>query len=343
MSTGAILFTDMVDSTALRSRLGDDQADLLRRQHDDLLTAVITEHRGAVLRWTGDGVKAGFPTSSDAVAAAVGIQRAVADYCTTDRAVAVFQVRIGLSVGEVTIDEGGDHRGVAVIEAARLEALAHPGEILATDIVRMLGSRRSNVTFEEIGERTLKGLDLPIFVYRIVDSAGGSAPPLPRMLVHDQRLPLVGRARPVDEFGALWDKARTGTASLMLVRGQAGNGKTRFVSHCAALAHANGALVLAGACSDLGVPYEPFALALQALAGLDKTLRRRLGLTLVQWLGYSREANLVSANRSRSQPGLNSTMPLEPWSAGSPGLIPLCSSSTISTGPQSRPYCCCVI
>ncbi len=276
VSTGAILFTDMVDSTALRSRLGDDRADLLRGQHDNLLKLAIETHRGTVLRWTGDGVKAGFPTSSDAVAAAVAIQRAVTDYGASDQAIAVFQVRVGLSVGEVTIDEGGDHRGVAVIEAARLEALARPGEILVTDMVRMLGSRRSNVTFEEVGERSLKGLDLPVFVHRVVDLS--SAPVMPRMLAAEPRLPLVGRAHHVDEFHSRWDRARTGTASLMLVRGQPGIGKTRFVSHCAALAHANGAMVLGGACSsDLSVPYEPFTMAFNAISGLDETLNAAIG------------------------------------------------------------------
>ena len=95
VSTGAILFTDMVDSTVLRSRLGEDQADLLRKHHDDLLASAIDAHRGTVARWTGDGVKAAFPTSSDAVAAAVAIQRAIAEYCASDGAVAVFRCASG--------------------------------------------------------------------------------------------------------------------------------------------------------------------------------------------------------------------------------------------------------
>ncbi len=151
MSTGAILFTDMVEPTALRTRLGDDRADLLRSHHDALLTSGIEANHGAVTRWTGDGVKAAFSTASDAVGAAVAIQRAVRDYGTSDDAIAAFQVSIGLSVGGVTIDEAGDQAGLAVVEAARLEALARPGEILATEMVRMLGQRRSSVAFEEVG------------------------------------------------------------------------------------------------------------------------------------------------------------------------------------------------
>ena len=111
MSTGAILFTDMVESTALRTRLGDDRADLLRSHHDALLTSAIEANHGAVTRSTGDGVKAAFSTASDAVGAAVAIQRAVRDYGAGDAAIAAFQVRIGLSVGEVTIDEAGEGLG----------------------------------------------------------------------------------------------------------------------------------------------------------------------------------------------------------------------------------------
>lgn len=273
VTTGAILFTDMVDSTALRSRLGDERADLLRKQHDELLASIITDHRGVVLRWTGDGVKAGFPTSSDAVSAAVEIQSAVAEYGTSPHAVAMFQIRIGLAVGELTIDEGGDYRGVAVIEAARLEALARPGEIFATDMVRLLGSRRSTVTFEEVGERTLKGLDLPVMVHRVVERSAAALTALPRWLVADSQLPLVGRQRAVEQFQSCWTKARAGESGLIVVNGLAGMGKTRFVSHCAGLAHASGALVLGGSCSsDLGVPYEPFAAALTAVADVDPTL-----------------------------------------------------------------------
>ena len=50
VSTGAILFTDMVDSTLLRSRLGDDRADRLRQDHDEMLAAAITAHHGTMNR-----------------------------------------------------------------------------------------------------------------------------------------------------------------------------------------------------------------------------------------------------------------------------------------------------
>ena len=277
MSTGAILFTDMVEPTALRTRLGDDRADLLRSHHDALLTSAIEANHGAVTRWTGDGVKAAFSTASDAVVAAVAIQRAVRDYGTSDAAIAAFQMRIGLSIGEVTIDDAGDQAGLAVVEAARLEALARPGEILATEMVRMLGQRRSSVAFEEVGERTLKGLDGVVVVYRVVDLVNNTAPPMPRTLLADQRFPLVGRDREIAAFRSRWDSARTGAGGLMLASGQPGIGKTRFVSHCADIAHQSGAIVLAGECSsDVDVPYQPLAMAFRTVAVLDSTLEHTM-------------------------------------------------------------------
>jgi len=234
-------------------------------------------HHGVVLRWTGDGIKAAFSTASDAVAAAVDVRRAVARHVSSDAAVAACQVRIGLGAGEVIIDDG-DHHGVAVIEAARLEALARPGEILATDVVRVLGRRRSKVAFEQVGERLLKGLDHPVLVHRVIDVEMATASAMPRLLVVDHHLPLVGRDRELEQFDRLWAEARGGVAGLLLVRGRPGLGKTRLISACAARAHDDGAMVMAGACdSDLAVPYEPFAVALREVAALDEQLAAAVG------------------------------------------------------------------
>lgn len=272
VTTGAILFTDMVGSTELRSRLGDEAADELRRHHDDLLARAVAEHGGEVLRWTGDGIKAAFTTASDAVAAAVQVQRSVSAHNADPRAVAAFQVRIGLAAGEFTID-AGDHHGMAVIEAARLEAIARPGEILATDVVRVLGQRRAQVIFEEVGERVLKGLDRPVLVHRVVDTTTAGQPALPRTLSTDRRFPLVGRTEHLSELTSRWERTRAGATGAVFVRGPAGAGKSRLIAQLAEHVHGEGGLVLAGSCnSDLEVPYEPFADALAEAVGLDEPL-----------------------------------------------------------------------
>lgn len=273
----AIVFTDVVGSSELRTRLGEDRADDLRRAHDQLVAAAVDAHDGEVLRWTGDGVKASFATASAAIAAAIDLQRAVRRYPRSADAVAPFEIRIGIGVGEVTWEDDDEH-GVAVIEGARLEALAAPSEILATDLVQRLGHRRVDAAFEEVGVRTLKGLDLPVTVVRIVDTAdetGGR--PLPRAIVTDRRFPMVGR---VDALGATrrrWADVEHGSLAAVLVSGPPGLGKSRFVAQVASDAHAAGATVLAGVCeTDVSVPYQPFAMAFADAAAGDDELAAAL-------------------------------------------------------------------
>ena len=64
-ATMTVLFTDLVDSTAMRSRIGDDQADDVRREHDDLITRLVDENRGSIVKGLGDGIMAVFPSASD--------------------------------------------------------------------------------------------------------------------------------------------------------------------------------------------------------------------------------------------------------------------------------------
>ncbi len=275
LTVRGLLFADVVGSTELRSRLGEDRADLLRRHHDEVMDRVVADHGGTVLRWTGDGMKASFPSASAALTAALDLQRAVARYRHRPDAVADLRVRVGVSAGEV-VTEGGDDHGVAVVEGARLEALAAPDEVLATDLARQLGHRRVAARFEDVGPRRLKGLDEPVAVVRVVDTRPEVASvAVPKALEVDRRFPLVGRADEVARALAAWRAARDGTTRALLVAGQPGIGKSRLVGQVAERAHDEGALVLAGACdSDLAVPYQPFTGAFDAVVGLDEDLRR---------------------------------------------------------------------
>ncbi len=76
-ATATVLFTDLVASTELRTRVGDQVADELRRRHDRLVADAVGSHGGRVLKGLGDGVMAVFPVAGDAVASAVAIQRAL--------------------------------------------------------------------------------------------------------------------------------------------------------------------------------------------------------------------------------------------------------------------------
>ncbi len=270
---GAVLLTDMVGSTEMRTRLGDVAADDVRRVHDGLLAATIDAHDGHVARWTGDGVKAVFPTASQAVAAALEMQRGVVGYGRRTDAVEPFRIRVGISAGEYTFDDG-DYHGLAVIEAARLEALASPGEILASDMVRLLGQRRSEAAFDEVGEHHLKGLERPVLVHRVVDLvAPDTTLPYPRELSPDTRFPMVGRELEAARLARAWADVSLGVAKTVLVAAQPGMGKTRLIAECAREAHRDGAMVLVGGCdADLAVPYHPFAASLAGVRAFDDDL-----------------------------------------------------------------------
>lgn len=203
------------------------------------------------------------------------MQRAVSAYSQRDDAVSPFQIRIGVSAGEVVM-EGNEAHGIAVIEAARLEPLAAPGEILTTDLARRLAQRRVAAAFEEVGAFELKGLDEPVPVVRVIDAAGDPSSRLfSRTLAVDHRFPLVGRSDEVGRALECWGDARSGTLSTLFVAGPSGIGKSRLVAQVADRAHAEGAVVLAGSCdSDLAVPYEPFAMAFAEVAATDDELSR---------------------------------------------------------------------
>ncbi len=139
IDTATVLFTDVVGSTEQRSRLGEEAADELRVTHDALLRDTIAGQRGLVVKHTGDGVMATFSAAVDAVAAAVAIQQAVdAHNRRSDQE--RFEVRVGISVGDVTFD-GDDCFGLPVIEAQRLEAAAEGRRRRHSEIRECAGRR----------------------------------------------------------------------------------------------------------------------------------------------------------------------------------------------------------
>src|SRR5262249_59118086 len=129
--TATILFTDLVGSTAQRAQLGEEAADALGHEYDHLLAGAVTAHHGTVVKSVGDGIMATFPGAADAVAAAVAIQQA-ADWHNRRAAAVPLAVRVGISLGDVALEQG-DCFGTPVIEAARLCAAAEGGQILVAD------------------------------------------------------------------------------------------------------------------------------------------------------------------------------------------------------------------
>jgi len=159
-----IMFTDLVDSTATTTRLGDEGAMYLLRIHNALTRNALRDHRGREVKHTGDGFMASFAELDNALRCAIDIQRAFAAH-RVDHPEQAMHLRIGLSAGE-PVTENGDLFGSAVQLAARLCAHASSDDILIADAVYE-SCPRDTYTVEDAGTISPKGFDGAMPVYRL--------------------------------------------------------------------------------------------------------------------------------------------------------------------------------
>jgi class 3 adenylate cyclase/tetratricopeptide (TPR) repeat protein len=261
-STAIVLFTDLVGSTELRSRLGEEAAEEVRRRHDSLVAGAIDTNRGRVIKHLGDGVMATFTGAADALAACVAVQQAL-DHHNRSGSAVHLAVRIGVSAGDVAVEEA-DCFGTPVIEAARLCGVAGGGQILASDIVRALAGSAGGHEFRPVGPLDLKGLPAPVPACEVAwEPLPLATVPMPALLTDTGRV-FVAREDALEGLGQVWKEAASGDRRVALLAGEPGVGKTRLAAELACQVHDQGATVLAGRCDeDLGVPYQPFVEALR--------------------------------------------------------------------------------
>ncbi len=275
----AILVTDLVGSTANRVEVGEDRAEQLRREHDAMVRSVVEAAEGTVVKGTGDGALAWFPNAADAVAAAIGVQRRL-DGLRIALPDGTWAMRVGISVGDVTVESDGDVFGAPVVEASRLCAAAEPGEILAVDLVKTMARGRVGDVFVPKGELVLKGLPEPVPVCSVGWDIRSEAFALPVLLGARSDTAFVGRDVEFAVLSRAWDDALNGRLTVAFVSGEPGIGKTRLVSDFARARHREGALVLASRCDEeLGAPFAPFSDALAHLVTQtpERELRGQLG------------------------------------------------------------------
>ena len=155
-----ILFTDLVGSTALSQEIGDHAADDVRREHFEVLRQAVSRTGGTEVKTIGDALMVSYPAAADAVAGAVAMQQGVARHNRRGAGPRV-EMRIGISAGDATFEDG-DWFGTPVVEAARLCAAADGGQILATEIVRILGGTRLEHPLESVPPIVAKGITDPV-------------------------------------------------------------------------------------------------------------------------------------------------------------------------------------
>jgi class 3 adenylate cyclase/tetratricopeptide (TPR) repeat protein len=256
----ALLFTDLVGSTSMYDRIGDERAEAVRRAHFAGLRDVVAAHGGQEVKSLGDGLMVTFTSAVAAVEAAVEMQRSAGRHVADPDHRP--EIRVGLHAGEPLRDEE-DYFGVSVNVAKRLCDAAGPGQILASSLIRALVSPRLRSGLRPAGELALKGIEEPVDAYLVDWTPAAPGVDLPALLVAAADRAFVGRDAELDELRRRWrdvSTAATPKASVALVAGEPGIGKTRLVRELVAEVAAGPGLVLAGRCSDeLVVPLEPFA------------------------------------------------------------------------------------
>jgi class 3 adenylate cyclase/tetratricopeptide (TPR) repeat protein len=246
-----ILFTDLVGSTELLSRAGDEDAQRIFRAHHSLLAEVAASHKGEEVKWLGDGLMVAFPSAAEAVRAAVAMQQASRRPVEGER----LAIRVGLNAGEALRD-AADYFGTAVVVARRLCDRAGPGQILCSDLVAGLLAGQTAFSFVDLGAVELKGVPRPVAACEIEYEAGdGAAAGLAR------EAPCVGRDAELARLSRRLSEASAGRGGLVLVTGDPGMGKTRLVEELATQARRDGAVVAWGRCfeGEWAPPYAPFA------------------------------------------------------------------------------------
>jgi class 3 adenylate cyclase/tetratricopeptide (TPR) repeat protein len=163
-STRIVCFTDLVRSTELLQRFGDEAVREVLRTHEALIRDCLARHRGALVQYTGDGFLLSFRSAADGIACAIEIQRATAAY-NAEASGAPLGLKIGMTAGD-PIAERDRLVGVAVHAAARICAHATGAQILVSEGVRELAGDE-DFRFAELGPTALKGFDEPFRLYQV--------------------------------------------------------------------------------------------------------------------------------------------------------------------------------
>jgi adenylate cyclase len=169
----AILAADVVGYTRL---MGWDEAGTLHRLtalREQIVQPLIARHRGRVVKLMGDGLLVEFSSVVDAIACAAAWQERVVEHEAEGDVAKQVKFRIGINVGDVIV-EGDDIHGDGVNIAARLEGLAEPGGICLSEDAYRQARGKTEVEFQDLGERTLKNVSEPVRVYRVATRVSGT-------------------------------------------------------------------------------------------------------------------------------------------------------------------------
>jgi TolB-like protein/class 3 adenylate cyclase len=174
----AILAADVAGYSRLMGADEEGTHERLKALRSELLDPNIAEHKGRIVKTTGDGVLVEFGSVVDAVRCAVAVQQAMPERNTDLAADDRIELRIGINLGDVIV-EGDDLYGDGVNIAARIEALADAGGVFISNTVHDHVRDRLPFVFEDLGEQQVKNIARPVRVYRVRDVATAKSPSAP--------------------------------------------------------------------------------------------------------------------------------------------------------------------
>ncbi len=280
-----VLFADIVGSSALAARLDPEDLRRILLAFRTMAADSVVRHRGSLAQHQGDGLLArfGFPLAREddaqrALRAALDITGGVANLAgSLDVA---LQVRIALHSGIAVVatlgggaaGEPGAMVGETTTIAARLQQVAGPGEVWASEATRRLAGQR--FTFSPRGEVLLRGLPRPVLAHRVEGELAQA-----RAAV---ALPMVNRVRELRSLFAAWRDAEAGAGNALLIEAEPGMGKSRLIAEFRARlgVAAEGAIFIGCGADDGGSAFRPLinclaatiALAYPALGGRNALL-----------------------------------------------------------------------
>jgi adenylate cyclase len=171
----AILAADVAGYSRLIGADEEGTLNRLRSIRADVIDPKIAEHRGRIVKTTGDGLLVEYTSVVDALRCATEIQSAMAEANAPIAAEKRVEFRIGINVGDIVVEDG-DIFGDGVNVAARLEGLAEPGGICVSARVQEDVAGRLDLTFDDLGEQSLKNIARSVRVYRVRLAAAENKP-----------------------------------------------------------------------------------------------------------------------------------------------------------------------
>lgn len=270
-----VLFCDVVGSTEIASRLDPEETRDLLRAYQAAVHGVVRRYGGYFALNIGDGavIYFGWPQAHEddaqrAVRAGLAIIDEVKRLATKSesRDGVELAVRIGIHAGSVVIEPNGEIFGETPNVASRVQGAAMPGGVVVTDaVLKLLGD---SVIAEPLGPQRLKGIAEPIALYRVVDPGGN-------MRRRRRRATLfVNREAELAVLAQAWRDAQTGRGRSVVIRGEAGVGKSRLVQALRELLHLQAArwLEISGAELYARTPFHPVTELLTQRLGLQDTI-----------------------------------------------------------------------